>query len=177
MALNKNGDVTISMNNGNVIQEDYQKSEITLNNNTWIPQTDEIKKDYHTQRLGQSKWAFRISIVGSLLGFAIIIWSVIIGVKFKDFGWVGVISGTITETVAALFYAISNKTNEKISEFFKELTKDSNVENSIRLASKVENGVIRDELLVKLSLHLSGISEEKICKNTKDVCQKNEGEN
>lgn len=33
----------------------------------WIP--DKAKKGYHEQRLSQSKWAFRLSFWGSIVGF------------------------------------------------------------------------------------------------------------
>lgn len=59
---------------------------------------------------------------------------------------------------------------KKITEFFRELTIDSNVERALTLAEKVKKDSIRDELLVKLSLHLSGINEEKICKKTSEIC-------
>ena len=72
-----------------------------------------------------------------------------------------------------MFYGLSNKANEKITEFFVELTKDSNIKSAISLCDKVKDNDVRDSLLVKLSLHLSGISEEKKCKDFTEVCNKN----
>lgn len=64
--------------------------------------------------------------------------------------------------------------NEKISEFFKELTDDSKLKNALELAREIEGAdSVKNQLYVKLSLHLSGISEEKICKDFKDVCDAN----
>ena len=37
----------------------------------WIP--DKAKKGYHEQRLSQSKWAFRLSFWGSIIGFLVIV--------------------------------------------------------------------------------------------------------
>lgn len=84
--------------------------------------------------------------------------------------WPGIVSGVVIEAVSALFYGLSNRANEKITEFFSELTKDSNVKAAMKLCEQVKNDDVRDCLLVKLSLHLSGISEEKICKDFKEIC-------
>lgn len=135
---------------------------------TWIP--EKAKKNYHEQRLNQSKWAFRLSFWASIVGFFVIIISLNTSLETGNVQWSGIVSGTVIEAVSALFYTLSNKANEKISEFFKELTKDSNVKDSLKLIDKVKNDNVRDELLVKISLHLSGVDEEKICKKTKEIC-------
>ena len=67
---------------------------------------------------------------------------------------------------------MSNRANEKISEFFTELTKDDNIENAIALAREIEDEEIKNQLKAKLALFLVGINEEKICKNTNEVCKK-----
>lgn len=148
-----------------------KQSFVVGNNNVWVP--DKAKQGYHEQRLSQSKWAFRISIWGSIFGFVIFAWAVKKGIDLGgDISWIGIVSGAIVEIVSALFYVISSKANEKISEFFKELTIDSNVKDAIKLVDRIEDKKIKDELLTKLSLHLSGIDEDKICKNTQEICKK-----
>lgn len=131
----------------------------------------DTKKTYHQQRLEQSKWAFYLSVWGSAGGFIVILISVISGMIYNDPQWAGIVSGTIIEAVAALFYNLSNKANEKISEFFDGLTADANVERAIHLSNEINDQHIRDELKVKLALYLSGIDEEKICKNTNEICK------
>ncbi len=133
----------------------------------------DTKKTYHQQRLEQSKWAFYLSFWGSTGGFVVILISVISGMFFRNPQWAGIVSGTIIEAVSALFYNLSNRANQKISEFFDGLTEDANVERAIHLSNEIEDQHIRDELKVKLALYLSGIDEEKICKNTNEVCEKN----
>ena len=100
------------------------------------------------------------------------LWSIWYGVKNGDTQWPGIVSGTVIEGVSALFYTISNKANEKISEFFTELTKDVNVDKAIDLANSIEDEEIQGQLNAKLALHLAGIDDEKICKNIKEVCNK-----
>lgn len=128
------------------------------------------KQDYHEQRLGQSKWAFRLSFWGSIAGFLLIVIGIVVGIKSNNMEWPEIISGISLEAVSALFYKMSNKANEKISEFFMELTKDENIENAISLSNEIQDVKMKDELKVKLSLHLSGIDEERICKYTKEIC-------
>lgn len=131
-----------------------------------------IKQNYHEQRLTQSKWAFWLSFWGSIGGFSVIIASIVYGIVMGDGQWPGIVAGAVIDGVSALFYTLSNKTNEKISEFFQELTKDSNIKDAIMLSQNIKDDNIKDELNVKLALHLSGISEERICKNTKEICNK-----
>lgn len=132
--------------------------------------TSKTKNDYHQQRLGQSKWAFRLSFWGSIAGFVLIVVGVVLGIKSNNMEWPEIVSGISLEAVSVLFYKMSNKANEKISEFFIELTKDENIKNAISLSDQVQDAKVKDELKVKLSLHLSGIDEERICKYTKEVC-------
>lgn len=160
---NKEG-IGVSNENG-IVKVD---AEFSVNNNAWIP--DNAKKSYHDQRLSQSKWAFRVSLWGSILGFIIIAVCLVVGVWRENIAWVGTASGIVVESVSALFYYLSNKTNEKITEFFKELTADANTKESLKLLDKISDDVIKDNLTVKLSLHLAGIDEDKICRKTIEVC-------
>lgn len=136
----------------------------------WIP--DKAKQRYHDQRLTQSKWTFRLSLWGCLIGFGVIIWGLCISINSRNVEWIAIIAGTVIDVVAALFFYLNNKTNDKISEFFKELTVDSDKKDAQNLIQKIENSDIRDEVIVKLAIHLSGIDDEKICKYTKDICKK-----
>lgn len=138
------------------------------------PANGKLKAEYHEQRLTQSKRAFDLSVRGSIIGFIVIICSVIYGIYANESQWPGIASGVIVEAVSVLFYTISNAMNEKISEFFKELTKDSNVETAVRLSNDIADPMIKDNLKTKLALFLSGIDEEKICKNYNEVCNKKE---
>lgn len=152
----------ISLNSDStVITRELQKPVFRINNDNTVKVTDELKKDYHKQRLAQSKWAFRLSFCGSILGFLVLLWSVYQSVRTGNMQWIGVVSGTVTEGVSALFYNMSNKANEKISEFFIELTKDSKIKDAIRLSNEVEDAKVKDELKMRLSLYLAGIAEDK----------------
>ena len=132
------------------------------------------KQSYHIQGLMQSKWGFWLSIAGAIIGFAVIIVSIF--TSSQNGHNVGVISGTIIEVVSVLFFSISNKANERTLNSFDKLREDSNTISAIDLAKTVEDTRIKDELIVKLSLHLIGINEENICKYTKSICMEKESD-
>ena len=145
------------------------ESTFSLSNNTVL--TDEqMKQNYHVQRLNQSRIAFWLSFYGCI----VIAIGIVTSIFIKDIAWIEVVSGAIIETVSALFFYLSDKANEKISEFFLELQKDSDKKNARDLAMKITDEKIKNELIVKLALHLSGIDEDRICRNTNEVCKKTE---
>lgn len=169
--IKSNNNISLA-NTDNVLRQKIPEIQFKINNTGSI--TKRTKTNYHEQRLSQSKWAFRLSFWGSIIGFGVIIWSVVYGIRTGDAQWPGIVSGVIMEAVSALFYTLSNIANEKISEFFIELTKDGNIETAVKIADEINNPNIKDELKVKLSLYLAGISEDNICKNTKTVCKRND---
>lgn len=172
MEEKKNNEGISTVKNEDFTYEVSREGNFVLSDKGLIPnETEQMKKEYHKQRLWQSKMAFWLSFGGSIGGFAVIVGSVIYGMATNNNQWPGIVSGIVVEAVSALFYTLSNKANEKISEFFKELTEDSKIKNALELAREMEEGnTVKNQLYVKLSLHLSGLDEEKICKNTLESC-------
>lgn len=172
MEEKKNNEGISTVKNEDFTYEVSREGNFVLSDKGSIPnETEQMKKEYHKQRLWQSKMAFWLSFSGSIGGFAVIVGSVIYGMATNNNQWPGIVSGVVVEAVSALFYTLSNKANEKISEFFKELTEDSKIKNALELAREMEEGnTVKNQLYVKLSLHLSGLDEEKICKNTLESC-------
>lgn len=127
-------------------------------NEPWSP--NNLKKAYHQQRLDQSKWAFWLSFCGSIVGFVVIIAAVIFGLVTDSSEWPGIVSGIIIEAVSALFYELSNRANEKITEFFAELTKEANVNTAVKMCDQVKDDAVRDKLITDLSLKLSDIEDK-----------------
>ena len=163
-----NSNITTDTNHIGFIIPQTGKFKINVANDTWIP--DNAKNNYHTQRLKQSKWAFWLSFWGAIVGFIILIITTFICIFTDNHSAIGYISSIIIEGISALFFALSNKANEKISEFFDKLTLDSNTSHAMQMAKEISNNDARDQLLIKLSLHLAGIKEDKICQQTIDIC-------
>lgn len=138
----------------------------------------QLKKNYHTQRISQSKWAFRLSFWGCIIG----VFTIIGGIFGRNSAnsqlgleqWIPLFSGAVIEAISLLCFDLSNKANDKISEFFSELTKEENVKNAIMLSETVEDTNIKDRLKTKLSLYLVGLDEDKICKNYVELCNKDD---
>lgn len=159
---------TISEINNTFLHSEKNEAQITIADDTWIP--DKAKNNYHTQRLKQSNWAFWLSFWGAIAGFVVLIITTFIYICSDKPSAIGYISSIIIEAISVLFFTLSNKTNEKISEFFDKLTLDSNTTHAMHMTKEISNSDIRDQLLVKLSLHLAGINEDKICKQTIEIC-------
>lgn len=168
MLENPTKDSIISEGDNTFLSSETKKSQITVADDTWMP--DKAKNNYHAQRLKQSKWAFWLSFWGAIAGFAVLIITTFICIYSNNPSVVGYISGVIIEATSALFFTLSNKANEKISEFFDKLTLDSNTTHAMHMTKEISNTDVRDQLLVKLSLHLAGINEDKICKQTIEIC-------
>ncbi len=149
---------------GTLVKEE-QKTQFVTGGKVWTK--EQIKNTYHEQRLNQSKWAFWLSFFGGIVGFIIIIYTLIM----NDNEWPGIVAGGIIDAVSVLFYQLSNRANEKVSEFFDKLTVDSNTTQAITLVEKINNPDTKDELIVKMTLHLIGINDEKICQKVRSVCQ------
>ncbi len=154
-----------------VIVDPKRIAEFVTGKKTSTPENiEDIKKSYHNQRLTQSQWAFWLSFWGNIVGFLVIMISLI----FNNNEWPGIVAGGILEVVSILFYQLSNKANEKITEFFDKLTSDSNSTKAISLIEKIDDSSIKDELIVKISLHLVGINEDKLCNKVRSVCKTDE---
>ena len=151
--------------NEKAVVKKKQKNNFVTNKKAFTK--EKTKQDYHEQRLNQSKWAFWLSFLGSIAGFIIIVGSLLLNGN----QWPGIVSGGIIEAVSVLFYQLSNNANQKVTEFFDKLTIDSNTTQAIDLIEKIEDSKTKDELIVKMSLHLIGIDEDKICSRVRSVCQ------
>ena len=145
-------------NNYNFKSTTNKKNKKQYDVEAWSP--NNLKKAYHQQRLDQSKWAFRLSFCGSIVGFVVIIATVVFGLATDSSEWPGIVSGIIIEAVSALFYELSNRANKKITEFFAELTKEANVNTAVKMCDQVKDDAVRDKLITDLSLKLSDIEDK-----------------
>lgn len=129
------------------------------------------KQTYHIQGLDQSRWGFWLSVAGSIIGFIVIIVSIVLlFMNIQTGSIVTMISGIIIEAISGLFFWISDKATERVIDSFDKLRLDSNIVNSLELAKTIENTKVKDALKVKLSLYLVGINEENICKYSGECC-------
>lgn len=119
---------------------------------------DEVKVDeYHQQSIHQSKISFWFSLVLATLGFLVIATSVF--TYSEKSGYVGVIAGTITESVAALFFYQTNRARSLMADFFDRLRADRKLVEALKLCEATTAPAIQDALRVRLALHFAGIDK------------------
>ena len=125
------------------------------------------KQSYHIQGLKQAEWGFWLSIAGAVVGFLIIAVALFIHFFIKDISesssFITLIAGSVIESVSLLFFYISNKASERVNDSFDKLRIDANIVNAIELAKGIDNTDLKDEVKVKLSLHLAGLNCKHIC--------------
>jgi len=113
--------------------------------------------EYHQHSLNQSKISFWFSLIFASLGFMIITTSMLAFSKESEY--IGLIAGTIIETVSVLFFYQSNKARQMMSEFFDKLRSDRKLEESLKLCESIDNDHMRNSVKVKLSLYFSGLDD------------------
>ncbi|MCG8506902.1 MAG: hypothetical protein MI755_20010 [Sphingomonadales bacterium] len=129
-----------------------------------------LLKEYHAQGLAQSKVSFWFSLVFASLGFLIILYAIIYylgsnaeferGERLVEPGiFEGVqkpifalVAGTVIEAVAALFFVQSNKARELMSEFFDKARMDRKLDESLQLASQIDNAEVSAGLKAFLAM-------------------------
>ncbi|MCC2228118.1 hypothetical protein [Blautia fusiformis] len=83
-----------AVKNKNLTYEISTVGKFVLSDKGSIPnETEQMKKEYHKQRLWQSKMAFGLSFGGSIAGFIVIIISVVYGMYTNNNQWPGIVSG------------------------------------------------------------------------------------
>src|SRR5258706_11140655 len=106
---------------------------------------------YHSQGLAQSKISFWFSLIFASIGFAIIVIAILTvqrEVSIWDQGrtFITLISGTIIDTVSALFFVQSNKARQLMTDFFDKLRMDRKFEESLRLADQITDTKLQSAL-------------------------------
>ncbi len=160
--FSKSGEQTVIEGKGN-FKKALTHKELTLEEKG---NTIQAKERYHSQGLKQAKIGFWFGLVGASIGLIVII----VALCFSEDKLWGSISGIVIESVSLLIFRISDKAIERMGEFFEILGKDNDKIRAIDLTNSIKNDKTKDELSVKLALYLVGINENRICKNTKEVC-------
>ena len=109
-----------------------------------------LLQEYHSQGLAQSKISFWFSLIFAAIGFTIIIISVLSYVLSSgDSGGstslvdkagkpiFAMISGTIIDAVAALFFVQSNKARQLMTDFFDKLRIDRKLDESLNVLKEL----------------------------------------
>jgi hypothetical protein len=121
-----------------------------------------LLKAYHEQSLGQSRASMWFSLIFAAVGFCVIILAVFVpsGSSNSPFGaerLIKLVSGTVIDAVAGLFFVQSNKARELMSTFFDKLRTDRKLDESLTLAHEVPDAVLKSRLQLVLSLNFADV--------------------
>jgi hypothetical protein len=142
--------------------------------NTDLPEQSDLHgqllRRYHAQGLAQSQVSFWFSIVFAALGFSIIAFgavtafnALVVGGNMESLttgavrASIPIISGTVIDAVAALFFVQSNRARHLMSAFFDKLRTDNNLSIGLRLAEGIPDKTLASSLQAYLAMHFSGI--------------------
>ncbi len=114
---------------------------------------------YHANSLNQSTTSFRFSIGAAVFGFILIVGGVIWGHDNINSAMPSIISGTIIDAVAGLFFRQSNQARQLMTEFFDKLRVDRQFQEALRLCESITDAHLQSVLKVRLSLFFAGIRD------------------
>ena len=120
-------------------------------------------QQYHSQGLAQAKISFWFSLVFASLGFLVIIVTLLTmnrSVALAEQGptFVGLVSGTIIDAVAALFFVQSNKARHLMTEFFDKLRADRKFEESLHMSERIPDPGAQSRLKIMLALNFADVT-------------------
>lgn len=129
-----------------------------------------LLREYHAQGLAQSRISFWFSLTFASIGFAVI--ALAVGIFLQGSppgsGWLDsagkpiftLISGTVIDAVAALFFVQSNKARQLMTEFFDKLRTDRKLDEALKLADAITDPAVSSRLRALLALHFAEVSVE-----------------
>jgi hypothetical protein len=122
-----------------------------------VPEASVHADEYHAEGLAQSKLAFIVSLVFASLGFVLIataVIAVLLGAQVGA-GVITLVSGSVVEAVASLFFVQSNRARTTMVEFFDRLRVDRSLEESLKLADAITDPLIRSRVQTLLAVRLA----------------------
>jgi hypothetical protein len=120
----------------------------------------EALEAYYNQALQSARISFWFSLGFACIGFAVIIFAFASHTAADTSGTIiKVVSGTVIDTVAGLFFVQSNAAQKSMGEFFDKLRLDRLHVEARDLVNQIENGERRDQLRAQLVLKYAGINQ------------------
>ncbi len=137
-------------------------------------ETEQVSQviQYHQNSLAQSRISFWFSIGAGTLGFLVIIVGALMAIAGvqSTTSILAVVSGTIIDAIAALFFTQSNQARKLMTEFFDKLRVDRQFNESLRLCESISDETTQSQLKARLSLFFAGVPADTVYefdKNTK----------
>jgi len=135
-----------------------------------------LLNEYYVQGLSQSRVSFRASLVAAIAGFVLIIGAVVaslLKLAAIDSVAVGLIAGTITEAVAALFFVQSNKSRSLMQDMHSRLRKDERANRqyfkALELVTEIRDQDKQDELKALFAQHFVRLEPSRSKQSAADL--------
>jgi hypothetical protein len=129
-----------------------------------------LLREYHAQGLAQSRISFWFSLTFASIGFAVIALAVGLFLQATPAGsgWLDnagkpvftLVSGTVIDAVAALFFVQSNKARQLMTEFFDKLRTDRKLDESLKLVEAISDPSTSSRVKALLALHFADLPIE-----------------
>jgi hypothetical protein len=126
-----------------------------------------LLQQYHTQGLAQSKISFWFSLIFASLGFSVIMLGVglFLSQDAPEQSYIAslqrpgftLISGTVIDAVAALFFIQSNRARQLMTEFFDKLRVDRKLDEALKFANEITDPKIQSSLKAVLALSFAEV--------------------
>ena len=116
--------------------------------------------NYYNQALSRANISFWFSLIFASIGFGVIIFAFLSHNSTDVSGTIiKVISGTVIDAVAGLFFVQSTNAQKLMGDFFEKLRLDRLNAEAREMISEIENVERRDQLRAQLILKYSGIDK------------------
>jgi TRADD-N domain-containing protein len=114
--------------------------------------------NYYNQALSRANISFWFSLIFASIGFGVIIFAFLSHNSSEISGTIiKVVSGTVIDAVAGLFFVQSTNAQKSMGDFFEKLRLDRLNAEAREMISEIENVERRDQLRAQLILKYSGI--------------------
>jgi len=123
---------------------------------------DHLIGSYHEQALSQARIQFWGSVAAAAAGFGLILWAGL-DIRAADAASViKILPGAVIDGVAYLFFRQAAATRARATELYDRLRQDKQGNESVVLASTIENVELRCAVQAQIALHMAGLQANPI---------------
>lgn len=143
-----------------------------------------LAKEYHAIGLAQARQSFRASLVFAALGFVFIGAGMLYirpsaGLTQQGATAFALLAGAIVESVAGLFFVLSNRAQELMTSHFDRLRSDRKLDEALKMVDTITFEGLRSRTKAILTIHFAGLEakEERLACliGAHDVVDKDDG--
>lgn len=125
-----------------------------------------LAKEYHALGLAQARQSFRASLGFAALGFVLIGSGMLLIQPGKGLSQQGatafaLVAGAIVESVAGLFFVLSNRAQELMTSHFDKLRSDRKLDEALKMVETIEFEGLRSRTKALLTVHFAGLEAKE----------------